>query len=324
MTFDHDLKLRRALKHLNDLDAYVGTWIGQKHYRVRYEYEPDYRWDGPIPPGKVGVPPDTWRSYLAGSAFMPNQPKEPMTDEFGVGRYMAFVTAEQPPADPVSLLIGDTLHNLRSCLDVLAFALASAYTKPLTKEMANTSEFPIFGDEDGEGHGGMGSIRFHERTKSERPSARSALAKISGWHPDAQAVVEGLQPYKRGKDFRSDPLWLVHDLDRISKHRLLHPALAAFAGTLWDVNKARNIRAWGPGFLDSYGGVLEPDTPIGGIVGVQRIDPNAKVEMPIAPALAVVFGPTASGANGKEILPTLAELYNHLAAKVIPALAPYL
>lgn len=39
----------------------------------------------------------------------------------------AWVTASDPPRDPLSLLVADILPNLRTCLDQLAFELASAF-----------------------------------------------------------------------------------------------------------------------------------------------------------------------------------------------------
>jgi hypothetical protein len=326
--FDHELKLRRSLEHLQDLDHVIGPWVEQNHYSVRYDYEPDRKWDGPIPPGGFDMPRGTARYYLAGAVVLPGQPPFDISDAvFGKGVLTAFVTAEQPPRDPVSLLIGDVLHNLRSALDLLAFALASAYTKPLPEEFAERSEFPIFGDEDREGNRGIGSTRFHERTKKGLPTARSGLAKIAGWHPDAQAAVERLQPYQRGNEFRSDPLWLLHELDRVSKHRLLHAGVAVGAGNLLRLEppyEAMNVRAIGPGLIDSIGGPLDTDTPIARWWGVRPIDPNAEVNMEIHPALQVAFRPEAVGSQDKLVVPTLAELYNHIVGKVIPSVTPYL
>ena len=244
--FDHELKLGRARKHLQDLNGVVGPWIEQKHYRVRYEYEPDRAWAGPIPPAKHELPRGGSRMYLGGAVTLPGLPPFDATDAvFGQGVLTAYVTAEQPPTDPISLLIGDAMHNLRSALDVLAFSLAAAHTKPLPKEIADRSEFPIFGNENGDGRD-----LFHRvNKKTGRPAFGSGLIKIDGWHPGAQAAVERLQPYKRGNEFRSDPLWLLHELDRISKHRLLHVGIAASAGTGWKLEppvEALNIRAIGP------------------------------------------------------------------------------
>ena len=157
---------------------------------------------------------------------------------------------KQPPKNPISLLIGDALHNMRSALDTLAYALASAFTKPLSEDIANRSDF-IFGDEDRKGNVGVGSALFH-----------AGAAKIEGWHPDAQTAVEGLQPYQRGKSFRTDPLWTLHDLDRINKHRLLHITVAQSTGTLWQINGFRNVCAMGPGLIDTFPERVQTDTPI--------------------------------------------------------------
>ena len=325
MPFDHELKLGRALKHLQDLNVKVNAWVKEAHYTVRYAYEPNASWDGPVPPGLADAPPGTARSYLAGAVFPPGQPHvAPTGAPFGQGLLTAYVTAEHPPSDPISLLVGDALHNLRSSLDLLAFALASAHTKPLPKELADRSEFPIFGDENRKGIPGSGAAMFGARTRTGDPAPNSGLSKIQGWHPDAQTVVEGLQPYKRGKDFRSDPIWLIHDLDRVSKHRLLHPAVAAFSGTSWEVMMTRNIKAIGPGFYESRAGTLGTDTPIARVFGVHPIDPSADVHMEIHPALDAAFGDTARSAEGKPLMATLAELYKYVAVTVVPQLAPFL
>jgi hypothetical protein len=43
----------------------------------------------------------------------------------------------------------------------------------------------------------------------------------------ARDLIEALQPYKRGKNFASHPLWAVHELNRIDKHRIDLTALAS-------------------------------------------------------------------------------------------------
>jgi hypothetical protein len=105
--FDHELKMRRAFKHLKDLDFEVKAWVGGDHHSV--EYDPDARWEGPVPPGNPG--PDTSTYYLAGSLFIPGQGPRiaPEGVDFGQGTMTAYATAEQPPVDPMGLLIGDVL-----------------------------------------------------------------------------------------------------------------------------------------------------------------------------------------------------------------------
>jgi len=36
----------------------------------------------------------------------------------------------------------------------------------------------------------------------------------------AKDLVEALQPYNRGEHFGDDPLWTIHELNRIDKHRI--------------------------------------------------------------------------------------------------------
>jgi len=315
VVFDYELKLGRALKHLQDLDREIRGWLGADHYSVRYEIDLNAKWDGPIPPGRYGVPDNSAAYFLAGSVFVPGQGPgtAPEGVEFGQGLVTAFASVdEQPPRDPIGVLIGDALHNMRSALDQLAYALASAFTKPLPEEIGRRSEFPIFGDEDTKGTPNMGSKLFN-----------GGLGKIQGWNPAAQAVVEGLQPYKRGHDFRHDPLWALHELDRISKHRLLHTGVAGFAGTAWTIQEFRNVRCIGPGLIQSLAGTVETDTPISRIYGVHPIDPAANMHMEINPAIDIALGDeTVYG--GEPVLRSLATIHNHLVAVVVPALAPFL
>jgi hypothetical protein len=311
------LKLCRAHKHLEDLNGHVQEWLGSGHHTVRYEFDLDARWNGPVPPGKHGVAPNTGVYYLAGAVFIPGQGPgtAPEGVEFGRGIVTALASAsEQPPRDPISVLVGDALHNLRSALDTLAYALARAYTEPLTQEIIEASEFPIFGDESRKGTTGMGANLFRD---NGRP-------KIQGWHPDAQTAVEGLQPYKRGADFRQDPLWALYELDRVSKHRLLHTAVAGHTGMLWDTQAFRNIRCIGPGLIHSFGGYVETDTPIGRIFGIHPIDPGAEMHVEIGPAMGIAFSQDTPVYAAEPVLESLGTIYQHIVDVVLPTVTPYL
>lgn len=101
----------------------------------------------------------------------------------------------------LSILIGDCVFNLRSALDHLAFALARAYTPSMSDKQLAGSEFPIFGPEE--------------------MTADTEKRKIGCVDPAACAAIKGLQPYN-GKDaYLAHPLWQIHQLNRIDKHRTL-------------------------------------------------------------------------------------------------------
>lgn len=111
-------------------------------------------------------------------------------------------------------LVGEAVHNMRSALDHLAFALnATGYADAkngaaIPPERENKSSFPIFGNISQAGVAMDGEGAF-ETSTSHRDMPAGAVS-----------VIEQLQPYKRGKDFRLDPLWAIHELSRVDKHRI--------------------------------------------------------------------------------------------------------
>ena len=82
----------------------------------------------------------------------------------------------RPPPPEISLLIGECVFNFRSALDQIAFAMASANTKPLPKSFAKSSAFPIFNN--GPQYRGRGGP----------PASR----KIRGISRQGQAAIERL------------------------------------------------------------------------------------------------------------------------------------
>jgi hypothetical protein len=88
-------------------------------------------------------------------------------------------SADPVPLEPFSLLVSEILHNLRSGLDNLAFALAVANCRPgnVPDDIAELSQFPIVGDEDRKGQGGQGRqcskvnfVAFKESTQTRKQS----------------------------------------------------------------------------------------------------------------------------------------------------------
>jgi hypothetical protein len=267
------LKLNRAHKHLERLQAEIDEWAGP--YERSVTHEPD-------------------------------------ADRAG---YTAFyVDVPTPPSD-FSLRISEFLHNLRSGLDSLAFALANAYTDPLPLDVIEQSEFPIFGDEgwgkDRRRRGAMGRVLF-QRGKS----------KIRAWHPEAQTIVETLQPYHRGYGFRLDPLWRLQELNIMDKHRLLFTTAAVFNG----ITVVRDEKAnWTelPGQWESHAGPLEGRTKVASL-RIKPLDPSREMHVDAVAPIYVVFGAGTKLVQGSDVIEVLADIYNHVTQRVVAALASYL
>jgi hypothetical protein len=124
------------------------------------------------------------------------------------GKYVIRGYVTTPPPKRLSLLAAEVAHSLRSSLDNLAQLLAMRYGRAIP----DGTGFPIFLSPD---------AYFGINEETGKPSRRSGLYKIRGWHPDAQAAVEGLQPYKRGKE--RDPLRLIQVIDILDKHKFVEP-----------------------------------------------------------------------------------------------------
>lgn len=91
-------------------------------------------------------------------------------------------------------IVGDVVHNLRSALDHVAYALVKAGPNPPTRQ----TMFPV--------------------TRSAADFARVTRTSLSGLSSTALAAVERRQPYHEG----CLELAAIHGLDVIDKHRELH------------------------------------------------------------------------------------------------------
>ena len=106
-----------------------------------------------------------------------------------------------PPIGPrLNTLIGEMLHDTRSALDHLAWQLVLDTGKEPIPEKTN---FPI----------------WTCAPKTDR-DGKDALPNIKGGISlDARTLISAVQPYKWGARYREHPLWLLHQLWNIDKHR---------------------------------------------------------------------------------------------------------
>ena len=146
--------------------------------------------------------------WLDSDAYRIVREHDPQTRRTAYVAWFGDLPAELPD------FVGEAVHNMRSALDHMALALnkkgyAEAYggaALPVTE--VTSSLFPIYGNLNNKGQPMNGAEAFRSAT-GYRNMPQGAVN-----------LIEKLQPYNQGQDFTSNPLWIVHELNRIDKHRI--------------------------------------------------------------------------------------------------------
>jgi hypothetical protein len=100
-----------------------------------------------------------------------------------------------------SVLTGEIVHHLRSCLDHIVWHFSSPGAR---RDHENALEFPVF------------------RLPMTKDEGKRFKRKIQGISSNrVLALIEELQPYHGGDDAINHPICIVHDMDRFDKHREL-------------------------------------------------------------------------------------------------------
>ena len=202
----------------------------------------------------------------------------------------------EPPVVEWGVAIGDVLHNLRSCLDHLAWHLGG---NPPPNE--DTSEFPIFLD----------------RAKYRR----RGIERVVGAPPESQAIIEDLQPFQRGDEAHLDPLWSLYDLSRFDKHRLLHLSVAGLSGADYFVSAPAGSRS-------EFDTVRFGPFEDGKVIARWPLNPDSDVATPdvgkpFGFTFAITFDPDGPG-QGQPVGEGLRRIHGHIGRVVLPRLAPFL
>jgi hypothetical protein len=139
---------------------------------------------------------DVLRAYLEKPPYVVSSKRDPTSRRL---HYVAVHVAPTPIELPA--IIGDTVHNLRSALDHLAYQLVWIGTG---KPPGSHVYFPIADD------------------SSKYPAQRDR--QLRGASPDVIRAVDALKTFRGGDDV----LWRLHRLNNIDKHRVLLVAGSAF------------------------------------------------------------------------------------------------
>lgn len=165
-----------------------------------------------------------------------------LTSEDGIG--IRVHVHRQPPFHRW-VLVGEIVHDLRSALDHLTWALTVAHSGPPPRPLDGWwrgVEFPIFTD----------AALFHKQDTRGRPGHGSGLADLRGVDPVLLPVFESLQPFQRGARAERHPLAMLHALSIRDKHQTLPlVAIAGRAGTITAHSgnyrgRARSVRVAAP------------------------------------------------------------------------------
>ena len=199
-----------------------------------------------------------------------------------------YVDSVKPIPDEISAIIGDTVHNLRSALDHLAWQLVEANGGTPGKD----TYFPVC---------------ENDLQKGPQQYA-SAIGKgeIKQIHPEAQKLISRVQPYIT----RDSTLWHIHELDRIDKHRLV--LTVTMQTNAWGVDIIGNTFMFPVGIIGQ---------PLHAGYEVMRL-PDTKQGQNLKLGLDITFGQSEIVA-GKSVLETLHEMAN-LVSHLVPKFEPFL
>ena len=220
-----------------------------------------------------------------------------------------------PPVG-IGLGIGECLHQYRTALDHLLFQLVIAHQKgrPAAK-VERRAEFPIFNS----------GPKFRRMNKRKGvPAPGSGRSKIQDIAPEAQAIIERLQPYHRRKNPDTRSLRQLQELSNIDKHRLLHVTYSAFKGSDFEFEVANVAGLTDFGFRP---GPLKRNAPVA-TWRAMPIDPSRgmKVDVKIELTTDITFGKAspAISARGQSVVKTLFDIGAFIASDVLPPLCDVL
>lgn len=235
-------------------------------------------------------------------AFVESDYYETVADIDYKGRLVARLKNVKDPPTKLSVLVGDCVHNLRSALDHLAYALAAAHTVPLPERVARASAFPIF--------------RTGPLFRGQA-GGRGAAHKMQGMSRGARAAIQRLQPYHRRKRPYLYLLWMLEELWNVDKHRLVHVMNAAQSKTSFQLE--------GTGFfalerIEVVPRPIKENAVIGRFYGEFGPPPTVQVKANIVPDILFDESSEARSVRGLPVLDILNEIRRIIVFVVLPEL----
>jgi hypothetical protein len=234
---------------------------------------------------------DAERLHAEGLRFFETDPYDFRVDLDGDGGQVVVERRAEPAAEAeilkrVERLLGTYLDHVRAALNCLTYQIALSDVRESPELVADVVEFPIFNDPK--------TFRKYNRVK-----------KLS--HENRRRF-ESVQPY----DANFNGLWILHELARVHRHRLLHTlgmgtvhentGLTIDGGTLTE-------------FEVLHDGVLEDETPILSFAFARErpyVEVNAKVAFTIC-----IDHPLCRGRDGSDVINEITRDAAHATAELV-------
>jgi hypothetical protein len=145
--------------------------------------------------------------------YLDTHPYEITVHKHGEGPPYPYPLVNREPPPEIALLIGDCLSNVRPPLDYIVWQLAVRYfDPPIVPDEDLWVSFPIYRDKADAGF----VNKINRFTNRKMPA--DAIAEIKAVQPD---------------DRRYEPLWWLHQLVNMDKHRLSALTTTMFPNFTW-------------------------------------------------------------------------------------------
>lgn len=234
------------------------------------------------------------KGFLQSNPYKPIPELDPQT-----GKHLVYLDVREEPPDEWGLMIGDSVHNMRSALDALAHTISVKALPSITDGQLHKVQFPI-----------CDNFGFFNGEWCKRLPHLDATIR---------AVIERFQPYSTPKFPLFHPLELLRDLDNVDKHRHVVPTVMALHSGNIFLNHELIPGGLSVAFRPC---IVKHRAVIGEFVLPPDVDP-AEVDVASGLGFDITFPKDGPG-KGAQVWAVLDLAYHHIRATVFRDLAPFL
>jgi hypothetical protein len=197
--------------------------------------------------------------------------------EYDAKRHGFPVVITDLPVLPIKcgVLLGDAVHNFRSALDHIAWAMVDRGRTPLSDLNEGTKRgiaFPLC------------DHKAARNSKDRTGWIKSSNRNLPGVRRADLALVRAYQPYRHGRRRNIHGLAILSALDNLDKHRTIQPLLTWPMGGLVEVRNWHHCEPTNPDSVVGKGGPLGVGAELF-CIRVRKTGPDPKLD--VYPRIAV-------------------------------------